>query len=167
MPKKSSLITAIILIPCTTLSACQGTKWIPSPTTKAETSPTLEEQQKITIQGVSCPESFQEEQIVKKDILISAGDTLKLNLGHNPSMPCSWSAPEIENPEIVTQIDHYTKWPAEGATPMPGAPGEVIWAFEAQIEGQTKISLSCNGLDEAGEEERLEGTFEVQIRVED
>ncbi|MFO7943536.1 MAG: protease inhibitor I42 family protein [Anaerolineales bacterium] len=121
--------------------------------------------QETILDDISCPESFQEQQEVSKKIHLTLGGRMTLKAGSNPSMPCSWDAPEIGNPEVITQIDHDTEWPAEGVTPKPGAPGTEFWIFEARGEGQTVISLPCHCLDDQGEEAQPQGTLEVQIRV--
>ena len=121
--------------------------------------------QERVLEVISCPESFQEKQTILKKAHLTSGGRMTLKVGSNPSMPCGWEAPDIGDPEVITQVDHDTKWPAEGVTPKPGAPGTEVWVFEARGEGQSVISLSCHCLDDQGEEEQLQGTLEIQIKV--
>jgi len=121
--------------------------------------------QERVLEDISCPESFQEKQKISKKAHLTLGGRMTLKAGSNPSMPCGWDAPDIGNPEVITQIDHDTEWPAEGVTPKPGAPRTEVWIFEARGEGQTVISLPCHCLDDQGEEAQLQGTLEVPIKV--
>ena len=140
----------------------------PEPHTTQPSSPTpipQEEQKEIILEGISCPENFQSQGQVKKNIHIIAGGTLKLQLGSTPSLPCNWGKPQFSQAGAVKQIDHYQTWPAEGVTPKPGAPGKEMWVFQVQEKGKTTLTLPCYCLNEAGSQSQLEGELEVKIQV--
>jgi predicted secreted protein len=133
-----------------------------SPKPTASTTP-----RSISLAGPACPDAFQEQerQQIQREITLNTHDTLTLTLGSTPSIPCSWESPEISNDAIVHQLDHRSTWPAEGATPQPGAPGVEIWVFEALQAGESTISLACMCLGEQGAEEELTGTFSLNVDV--
>lgn len=118
-----------------------------------------------TVSGPSCPEAFQEAEQVSKTAEVAAGAGLTLTLGSTPSMPCGWQALRVADDAVVRQVDHTTKWPAEGVTPAPGAPGEETWVLEALGPGQTTVMLECTCLDETGAEQVSEGTFILEVKV--
>lgn len=164
---KKHLLTASILLILALLSACvpieeviSHTQQPPSPTPGSGGDPG-----ETTLEGVSCPESFQTKELVKKNITINTGGTLKLCLGSTPSMPCGWGKPELSQAGVIEQVGQYRKWPAEGVTPAPGAPGKEIWVYQAQEEGKTTLTLPCYCLNEEGSQEQLEGRLEVKIQV--
>lgn len=117
----------------------------------------------ITIVGPDCPDAFQKNQTVTQEMEISAGGAFTLTLGSTPSMPCGWRSPETDDHAVVRQVDHHSQWPAEGVTPQPGAPGTEIWVFEALTEGESTISIHCVCLGEEGEEEKVRGTFLLNV----
>lgn len=121
------------------------------------------------VDGPACPDVFQEtqQQQISEAAEISVGGALTLTLGATPSVPCGWHAPEIEDPAVVQQVDHQSQWPAEGATPQPGAPGTEIWSFEALNAGESTISVDCVCLTEEGSEEEVRGTFVLKVTVQD
>jgi len=118
-----------------------------------------------TVSGPSCPEAFREAQQVSRTAEVDAGAAVTLTLSSTPSMPCGWQAPTVADDALLRQVDHTTKWPAEGVTPMPGAPGVEIWGLEALGPGQTTVMLECACLDETGAEQISEGTFILEAMV--
>lgn len=118
-----------------------------------------------TLEGVSCPESFQTRELIRKNITIKTGGTLKLRLGSTPSLPCGWGKPELSQTGVIKQVDRSQKWPDEGVTPAPGAPGKEIWGYQPQKKGKTTFVLPCHCLNEEGSQEQLEGNLEVKIHV--
>lgn len=131
----------------------------PSPTYVPE-----EEQKETILEGVSCPESFQSKGHIKKNTDLIAEGTLKLQLGSTPSLP-TWGKPKFSQAGVVKQIDQYQKWPAEGVTPAPGAPGKEIWVYQAQEKGKTTLTLPCDCLNEEESQDQLEGRLKVKIQV--
>jgi len=126
----------------------------PTPTRAAPT---------VSVVGPDCPGGFQANSSISEDVEIGVGGSLTLTVGSTPSIPCWWQFPEIGDGAIVRQVDHQSKWPAEGATPQPGAPGTEIWIFETLVEGESAISLPCVCLGEEGQEEEVRGTFVVNV----
>lgn len=164
---KNRLLRVSVLFILLLISACapvgepeSHTPQPPSPTPVPE-----KEQKETTLEGISCPESFQSKGHIKKNIDLVAGGTLKLELGSNPSMPCGWGKPESNQAGIVKQSDQYQVWPAEGITPKPGAPGKEIWVYQAREKGETTLTLPCYCLNEEGSQDQLEGRLEVKIQV--
>jgi len=130
----------------------------PTPTREPTATPTPEA---VSLEGPSCPEGFDDQQVVSRDAAVDAGATITLTLGSTPSMPCGWQKLEISDEAVVRRVDRRSKWPAEGVTPMPGAPGVEVWILEAREEGESTLSLDCSGL----EEEALSGTFVLEVTV--
>jgi hypothetical protein len=135
----------------------------PSPEQAAE--PVLPEE--TAIPGPSCPESFQDQDQIKEQSQLAEQGKLELSLGTTPSMPCSWGALEIEPPSLLEKIDQQTKWPAEGSTPQPGAPGTLIYQLQSVETGKAALSLSCTCLGEEGAEKQLKGTYLLSITIGD
>lgn len=120
----------------------------------------------VSIAGPACPQGFEEEQLVTREVAVAPSTTVTLTLGSTPSIPCSWQAPEISDDTVLRQAEHTTEWPAEDVTPMPGAPGTDVWVLEALEEGESAWSVECRCLGEEGTGETLRGTFELQVVVE-
>jgi predicted secreted protein len=121
----------------------------------------------VSLDGPSCPDSFEEAEVITREIDLASGQTLTISLGSTPSIPCGWRAPEISETEVVTQTEHQSVWPAEGVTPMPGAPGTEVWAFKALKEGRAELSLICACLDEGGDEFLVEGRYVMRVGVDE
>lgn len=136
----------------------------PEPTARPGTTVTSRPEP-VSVQGVSCPEAFEDDSAISRELQVAANAVLTLTLGSTPSMPCSWQPPEIEDDTILRQVEHRSEWPAEGATPQPGAPGTEIWVFETLKEGRGKVSLACKCLGEEGGEEETAGVFVLDINV--
>jgi predicted secreted protein len=119
-----------------------------------------------SIEGPSCPEAFQENRVITDEIKVEANSHLTLTLGSTPSIPCGWQALEIDDGNVLEQVTHRSKWPAEGVTPMPGAPGTEVWELEALEAGETTVSLGCTCLGEEGEGQVLRGRFVLDVTVE-
>ena len=153
MPRRSSRIALCVLALMGIVTNC---------TALTQTS----EVEPVSVEGPDCPDGFEETIGVSEGVEIDVSNSLTLTLGSTPSVPCTWHAPEIDDPALIRQVDHQSKWPAEGATPQPGAPGTEIWAFEALAAGRTQISLNCYCLDEEGADEELRGTFVLNVAVE-
>jgi predicted secreted protein len=81
-----------------------------------------------------------DQQVINRYAAVDAGATITLTLGSTPSMPCGWQTLEISDETVVRQVDRRSKWPAEGVTPMPGAPGVEVWILEAREEGESTRS---------------------------
>jgi inhibitor of cysteine peptidase len=146
-------------------SACaEEATAVPTPTSQPTQTP---RPQPVSLAGPDCPKTFREEeqQQITRETELTVNSTLTLTLGSTPSIPCSWESPEIGDDAVVRQVDHQSKWPAEGATPQPGAPGTEIWAFEALEAGECTISLDCMCLGEQGAETERTGTFTVKLIV--
>lgn len=157
-------ITVLSMVVFLLISAsCTGTS-VPVATVTLEPTPT-QEVQCVIMEGPACPNGFEESQDISEEVQVSANSTLTLTLGSTPSIPCGWQPPEIGEESIVRQMDHQSKWPAEGVTPMPGAPGTEIWVFETLTEGRSTISLRCMCLGEEGTGEELTGTFSLNVMV--
>ena len=183
MRKRSVLFTLVMLTLILMLLACESSLSpiptstripdTPTPTpTRIPNTPTSEptatpKRQQISIEGPDCPNTFQENQqeSFRREIEVPRHASLKLMVGSTPSIPCSWRAPEIEDQTVLNQSEHQSKWPAEGATPMPGAPGTEIWIFETIDQGESTVRLRCMCLDEQGSAEEESGVFTLHVTV--
>lgn len=165
MRETSLRITILVFILPLMLIACQPEdQSTDSQKTKAITaSPTV--QQGITLSDVSCPESFQDGDPLQKELELISSGTLMLKLGYTPSMPCNWGSPTIRDQSLITLDDYYTKWPAGGVTPQPGAPGKAFWRFRAHDLGSTEINLPCYCLDEEGDDTITQGVLNIQVQI--
>ena len=160
----STLLILVLILVVMTCTSCLEPTVTPSPepTDTVPSSPTPAGQA-VSISGPDCPDSFQGSEQINRNVEIGANGVLTLTLGSNPSIPCGWQAPQIEDPDVVHQVDHQSRWPAEGVTPMPGAPGTEIWVFEVVGEGESTISFPCICLGEEGAEEEKRGTFMLNV----
>ncbi len=124
--------------------------------------------QDVSVKGPSCKRGdFEENRVITKEVTIRANALLTLTVGSTPSIPCGWQAAEIDDDTVLRQVDHQDKWPAEGVEPKPGAPGTMIWVFQALEEGTCTVSLPCSCLGEEGAEEQEVGTFVLEVNVEE
>lgn len=166
MSRRCVISTLSILVVLFVSTACTGSLQPTATSTRAPTTtpePTFTPlAREVSIRGPDC--NFQTEHI-SQDVEIGATGSLTLTLGSTPSIACGWHSPEISEPAIVRQVDHQSKWPAEGATPMPGAPGTEIWLFETLKAGESTISLECVCLGEEGSEEKVSGVFVLDVTV--
>lgn len=159
------LAVALVLVSVACTSNAEPTATsTPQPTHTSEPTPTPMPQA-VSIAGPGCPEGFQENQHIGEDLAIGASGVLTLTLGSTPSIPCGWHPPEIGDDAVIRQVDHQSKWPAEGVTPMPGAPGTEIWVFETLGEGESTISLKCVCLNEEGSGEEASGVLVLNVAV--
>lgn len=102
---------------------------------------------------------------MSREVEMIAGSTLTLTLGATPSIPCGWQPMSISDEDVVKEIGRRTEWPAEGATPMPGAPGVEIWVLKTVSEGTSTVSVECTCLGQEGAAEELTGAFVLRITV--
>ena len=152
-------VLALILV-ATTCVGQEGTISISTPEPTETMAPTrTSPPQHIAVSGPACPQAFQEQDQVRRNVQIDTGSVLTLTLGATPSIPCWWESPEIGDAAILQQVDRQSVWPAEGATPQPGAPGAEIWLFEPRQAGESVVSLTCTCLGEEGSDEEVTGTF--------
>ena len=137
------------------------------PTPRPNLAPTSKPvAQGISVTGPSCGGGdFEENRVITKKVAIRANAFLTLTLGSSPSIPCGWQAPEIDDDNVLRQIDHWSEWPAEGVTPMPGAQGSEIWVFQSLEPGSCTVSLACSCLGEKGSGQKVAGTFILQVSI--
>ena len=123
--------------------------------------------QRVSLEGPACPDGFPEQrgQTVNESVEMTVGGTLSLTLGSTPSVPCGWQELEVSDETILRLVEHRTEWPAEGATPMPGAPGVEVWVLRAEEPGEGVVSLECTCLGEEGAGQELVGTFALDVSV--
>ena len=150
-------------------AACRG---VPAPmptlTQRAASTPvstTASTTEPAIVNGASCPQVFEATQLVTREVDLSAGQVLTLTLGSTPSIPCGWQDPDVSEPGVLHQTNHERIWPAEGVTPMPGAPGTEFWVFEPVTRGRAEVSVVCTCLDEEGAEQVVDGRLVVQATV--
>lgn len=134
----------------------------PTPSPEPTSTPTP---RAMTFEGSSCPEDFQDDRTVTRELEISPGSHLTLTLGATPSTPCGWQTLEIGDSTVLEQVAHRRNWPAEGVTPVPGAPGTEVWGLEVLEPGETAVSVACVCLGEEGEEDVLRGRFVLDVTV--
>ena len=167
MQSKTSFILLGALLLTLASSACTAGL---EPTSTAALEPTVSPAaadlpQSVAVRGVSCPESFQDDQLITKRVEVAAGASITLTLGSTPSMPCGWQPPDIDDGTILRQVAHRSEWPAEDVTPQPGAPGLEIWVFEALVPGESTVLLACTCLGEEGKGQESRGTLSLTVDV--
>lgn len=176
MHRRSVLLALVVLLPlmagCAALGPASRPTDEPSPSPEPTRRPTptllpsaVPAPQEASLAGASCPKAFEEQGVVSQDVRIGAGGTLTLTLGAVPSVPCGWQEMSISDESLVRQIAHRTDWPAEGVTPMPGAPGVEVWLLEALEEGTSTVSVECTCLGEEGTGEELRGVYVLSVAV--
>ncbi len=156
------ILTVIVLV---SVACTPGPEPSATPTHKPTSPPEPTPTQMVQELDIAGPDCDFQTQSVSQNVEIGANGSLTLTLGSTPSIACGWQAPEIEDQSVVRQADHQSQWPAEGMTPMPGAPGTEIWVFETLKEGESNISWKCVCLAEEGSQEETSGTFVLQVRV--
>ncbi len=160
-----------------TVTALQPTNTIDPPATPSATAPqsptntpkppatsttTAPVAQDISL---AVPECDFQDQNITENVEIVVNGSLTLTVGSRPSLPCAWHPPAINDPNVLQQVDHLSKWPAEGVTPMPGAPGTEFWIFETLTEGAATISMECGCLGEEGKGQETKGIFVLNVTV--
>lgn len=160
----TTTLFALLLLLITVNCAGNGEPTV-EPTPEPSQPPTPEPTLAVAVSGPDCPDSFPEDEteVIREEVEIGAGGAITLTLGSTPSIPCGWSEPEIGDPAVVRQVDYQDQWPAEGVTPVPGAPGTEFYLFETTEEGESTITFRCVCLGEEGAEEELRGTFELNV----
>lgn len=138
----------------------------PLPTGSVLTAESSADPQQRTLEGPSCPEDFQNRYEIRERIGMDAEGTLQVGLGSNPSMPCSWNTPRIDPPDFLEIAEHQQKWPAEGASPQPGAPGLEVYVLSLPAQGKGTAAIPCTCLDEEGAEKAVVGIYQLMIYIE-
>ena len=167
MAKLSFSWFAVILVILST-SSCLSIRadGPPLPTGSVLTAEPSADPQQRTLEGPSCPEDFQNRDEIRKRIEMDADGTLQVELGSNPSMPCSWNAPRIDPPDFLTIAEHQQEWPAEGASPQPGAPGLEVYVLSLPRQGKGTAAIPCTCLDEEGAEQEVVGMYTLIMVIE-
>ena len=167
MSHRRQSVIPLMLILIFLSSACGSGPETPPPAASpsAEQTSGTALPEKAVIQGPSCPESFQGKDQIQEQSQIAVQGTIELILGRTPSIPCSWNELEIQNTSLIEEREHEEKWPAEGSTAQPGAPGTEVYRLQALEEGHATLVLPCTCLGEEGAERQVEGTYLLSVTI--
>jgi predicted secreted protein len=120
---------------------------------------------KLVMVSASCDE-FRGLTHVRKKVGIAVGDSVRVALCSNPSTGFAWSASaQIGDPNLLIQTSHefVSPEPEDDGPPLPGAPGEEVWTFEALNEGWTVLSMEYGQPWEGGQ--KAAWTFHLAVVV--
>ena len=105
-------------------------------------------------------DEFAQQKNISKEIAITQGSTLIIELPSNPSTGFSWSKATISDTDVVKQDD--SKYVAtEGQ--VVGAAGQQVWTFASTGKGTSNITMQYSRPWEG--REKAEWTFEITIIV--
>ena len=107
-------------------------------------------------------EEFMASKNVHREIVVSAGTTITVTLGSNPTTGFSWGKAAIANPASLEQTGNQFLAP-EGKG-LVGAPGNQVWTFNALQKGTTTVSMEYSQPWAGGEKGAW--TFELTVTVE-
>ena len=97
-------------------------------------------------QAVISSNDFNGQKHVAREVILSRGDKLTVDLSSNPSTGFRWGEQTTSNnPSVVRQVKYESKGPVQrsgGSPPPPGAPGAEVWTFEALKSGVATLTFS-------------------------
>ena len=103
------------------------------------------------------------EKNITRDVEITAGSTLVVSLGSNPSTGYSWSEQAIiDDAAIIRQDKH--EFIAADTTGVVGAAGTEEWTFTALEKGTTTLSMDYSRPWEGGEKGVWTFTLNVTVK---
>lgn len=110
---------------------------------------------------------FNGQKHVTREVILSRGDQLTVDLRSNPSTGFKWGEQTANNnPSVVRQVKYESRGPGPrpgGASPPPGAPGTEVWTFEALKSGVATLSFSYSQAWQGGT--KGVETLKVAVRV--
>jgi inhibitor of cysteine peptidase len=105
-------------------------------------------------------DEFMQQKQITKQVTISKGAELIIDLAANPSTGFSWGEATVADPDTMQQKESRYVAPAGGA---PGAAGSQVWTFTAAEKGTTTVKMQYSRPWEGGEQ--AEWTFEIAVTV--
>jgi inhibitor of cysteine peptidase len=99
---------------------------------------------------------------ISQQVEITAGGSLTVTLGSNPTTGFSWSEnAQISDQTVLQQTGHEFISPTQT---MPGAPGKELWTFKALKAGTSTVSLEYSRPWEGGEKGEWTYTLNVTVK---
>ena len=89
-------------------------------------------------------DDFKKEQHVSQEVEVPVDESLVIALYSCPSEGRQWSEAQISDQTVLRQVDHKYEPPPKPIgcmLPVPGAPGQEVWTFEALKKGTSTISM--------------------------
>ena len=118
-------------------------------------------------QAVISSNDFNGQKHVTREVIVSRGDQLTVDLRSNASTGFRWGEQTTNNnPSVVRQVKYESKGPVQrsgGSPPPPGAPGTEVWIFEALKPGVATLSFSYSQAWQGGT--KGAETLKVVVRV--
>jgi inhibitor of cysteine peptidase len=114
---------------------------------------------KQTTIGVGYDE-FSQGKTISKQITMTEGTELIVNLASNPSTGFNWTQAAIGTPSVLTQVD--SKYVAPDTKAL-GAAGTQVLTFKASAKGTTTVKMDYSRPWEGGE--KAEWTFTLTVTV--
>ena len=97
---------------------------------------------------------------VSREITLTRGTELAVNLAANPSTGFSWTEPVVGQSSVVQLTESKYLAPATG---LAGAAGTQVWTFKASETGTTTVSMDYGRPWQGGE--KAEWTFQLTVTV--
>ncbi len=111
-------------------------------------------------------DEFTAQNHVVKMVELTLPGSLIVSLGSNPTTGFQWAgSANISDPSVIGQASHnFVEPQASGETPVVGAPGKDVWAFNSLKAGSANISLSYGRPWEGGEKDVWTLTLNVTVK---
>ncbi len=101
---------------------------------------------------VSCNE-FNINHNINQMLEVQVGETFEVKLCSNSSTGFQWSEEaQISDPAVLQQEDHKLIGPESEPPPLPGTPGQEVWAFKTLKKGSSTIYLEHSRPWEGGKQ---------------
>ena len=106
-------------------------------------------------------DEFMSQKHISQQIEVTAGESIKVTLGSNPTTGFQWEQPVISDEAVIEQEGQSEFVPPQEQ--IPGAGGKEIWTFKALKAGNTTVSMEYSRPWEGGE--KAEWTFNLTVTV--
>jgi len=111
---------------------------------------------------VSCGD-FTNQKDVSREINVSCGKTIQVNLCANPTTGFEWEEAEISDTGVLGQSSRKFIGPDSVPPPPPGSPGQEVWTFEALGKGSSTVTIRYSRPWEGGEKGVWTFTLDVKV----
>ena len=111
-------------------------------------------------------DDFKKEQHISQEVEVAVDGSLTITLYSCPSEGRQWSEAQISDQSVLRHVDHKYEPPPKPMgcmLPVPGAPGQEVWTFEALKKGTSTISMVYTHPWDGEEEPML--TFALTVVV--
>ncbi len=109
-------------------------------------------------------EEFQADNHIERDVTLSVGESIGVELCSNPTTGFRWEQPQVSDSSIIMVMDRYYQAPPSSDTPIVGASGKRMMDINAQKAGTCTLSMAYSQSWEGGEKDVW--TFTLNVTVE-